>query len=60
MADVEAELLANAAEGGGDSQCLIINLKHFTHLFLVMELGELDFKKLFDTVPKTELEKIIL
>ena len=35
----------------------MINLKKFTHLFLVMELGELDFKKLFDTVPKTELDE---
>ena len=35
----------------------MINLKHFTHLFLVMDLGELDFKKLFDTVPKTLLDE---
>ena len=38
--------------GKGDSgQELVINLKKFNHLFLVMELGELDFKTLFDTVP---------
>ena len=40
-----------------DDQFLMINLKHFTHLFLVMDLGELDFKKLFDTVPKTLLDE---
>jgi len=42
---------------GNDSQYLIINLKQFTHLFLVMDLGELDLKKLFDTVPKTMLDE---
>jgi len=32
-------------------------MKHFNHLFLVMDLGELDLKKLFDTVPKTQLDE---
>ena len=32
-------------------------IKKFTHLFIVIELGELDFKKLFETVPDTELDE---
>lgn len=40
-----------------DEQFLLINLKNFTHLFIVMDLIELDFKKLFDTVPKTLLDE---
>lgn len=40
-----------------EKQNLIINIKQFTHLFIVIELGELDFKKLFETVPDTELDE---
>ena len=43
---------SNVLKGDTDSGSeLIINLNTFNHLFLVMELGELDFKTLFDTVP---------
>jgi len=43
--------------GASEESYLRIDMKHFNHLFLVMDLGELDLKKLFDTVPKTQLDE---
>lgn len=48
LEDIEVE---NNNICDSDEQYLLINLKNFTHLFIVMDLIELDFKKLFDTVP---------
>ena len=36
---------------------LMVNLTKFTHLFLIMDLGELDMKKLMNTMPKTRLDE---
>lgn len=36
---------------------LQIYLEEFDHIFLVMELGELDFRKLFGTVPGTKMDE---
>ena len=33
------------------------NIKALTHVFLVMELMESDFKQLLNTVPNTEIEE---
>jgi len=32
-------------------------MKEFNHLFIVMDLGTMDFKTMFNTVPKTELHE---
>ena len=35
----------------------MLNSEEFDHLFLIMNLGELDVKKMIDSVPKTSLEQ---
>ena len=47
----------NDKEVKTEKQNLVIKIKQFTHLFIVIELGEFDFKKLFETVPDTELDE---
>jgi len=34
-----------------------IKLEDFTHMFMVMDLGEMDFKQMFNTVPDTILDE---
>ena len=44
------------SDGSEKLDTLMIKLENFNHLFLVMELGELDLKNLMNTVPNTVLE----
>ena len=38
-------------------QDVSIKLEDFTHMFMVMDLGEMDFKQMFNTVPDTILDE---
>ena len=48
---------ANSDEEKGNYDTLNISLSKFDHLFMVMRLGELDMKKLFETMPHTKLSE---
>ena len=43
---------------GPDGDTVIVNLKEFTHIFIITELCEgMDFKKFFETKPKADLSE---
>ena len=44
-------------DGDGEYDTLVVSLSKFDHLFLIMELGDLDMKKLFETMPHTKLSE---
>ena len=41
----------------GEEEEMQVDLKKLTHLFIVMELGETDFKKLMSNTPGTEIHE---
>lgn len=45
------------AEDISGMDTLNVSLSQFNHMFLVMRLGELDIKKLFETMPNTKLSE---
>jgi serine/threonine protein kinase len=52
------KFVQNQSDTDGEKEFLtLVNLKKITHLFIVMELGETDFKKLMTNTPATQIDE---
>ena len=54
--EVTDSVVLNKTDDGLAEETWKIKLNRINHLFLVMELGQLDLKQMLDTVPKTEID----